>query len=88
MVSDLEPGARTDVTARCPTCGSEDVKDMGLGFSPPRDSRVKEWRLLAAAARDGKSFLCCCSTAQPATLLEFRELLSQPTNYLKMVKKR
>jgi hypothetical protein len=26
---------------------------MGLGFSPPPASKVKEWRLLEAAMRDG-----------------------------------
>jgi hypothetical protein len=87
-MADIEPDTQTDITPRCPTCGNDDVKDMGLGFSPPRASRVKEWRLLAAAAREGKSFLCCCSAAQPTTILEFRELLSNPTTYLKRARKR
>lgn len=47
LSSDLEPSARGDVTPRCPTCGRDEVKKMGIGFRPPRASRVKEWRLLA-----------------------------------------
>jgi len=57
---------------------------MGLGFRPPPSSKVKEWRLLADAMRDGKTFHCCCGSAQPKTLLELRELLSQQSHYRRL----
>ncbi len=83
LPEDLGPDAQTDVAARCPTCGSDDVREMGLGFRPPRASKVKEWQLLAEVTRAGKSFHCCCGSGQPTTLLELRALLSRPASFEK-----
>lgn len=87
LPSDLEPSVRGDVTPRCPTCGSDDVKEMGIGFRPPRASRVKEWRLLAEVVREGRKFLCCCGSGQPTTILEFRALMSRPRSFEKSKKR-
>ena len=81
LPSDLGPDARRDVAPRCPTCGGGDVTEMGIGFRPPRASRVKEWRLLASLAREGKRFLCCCGSGQPTTLLEYRAPIARPPRF-------
>jgi len=57
MLADIDKNYR-DREIKCPQCGNY-MADLGLDFKSPKQTAVKEWRIIEGLYTIGKSFYSC-----------------------------